>query len=625
MTGQTSRLSGSCSTLAELLRARAQGVGNGTGPQRKSWDYALLYPQGDIPAALQARVTDHTLKLSYADLLRCSEQAAQALLAAGVERGSRVVLVLPTGLAWLATFFGCQLLGATPVPLVPPWALDQLLMQAQRIARVIEVCEASVIVGELRLLAAVDALLSSPNERAGRSELRKIRRVAPSELFVAQAESNGLAPVVVEPDEPAFIQFTSGSTAEPKGVVISQRAALANCEFIGSRIGVGEEDVGCSWLPLFHDMGLIGHVLVPLLFGTQSVLLPPEVFARQPRAWLDAVTKYRASVITAPNSAYDVCTSKIAERDLASLELSSVRAALCGAEPILATTLRRFSERFATVGFGAQRFLPVYGLAEATLAVTLASCAHGPRIERFDRAALETQGRAAIDTGVDGASIELVGVGQPRSPEDLRIVDDRGRELPERQVGSIEVGGSSLMTGYFGNPAATESALHAGFVRTEDLGFVSDGELFVVGRSKEMIIKGGRNLYPYDIEAAASAVAGVRAGRVVAFGVRNPVAGTEDLTVVCETKLPHSRHKELQRAITAAVFQATGVRIDLLHLVAPGVLLKTSSGKLRRNAVRESLENGTLRKVRVPWSLRVRAVLAAGFPWLMRSREERRG
>jgi acyl-CoA synthetase (AMP-forming)/AMP-acid ligase II len=341
------------------------------------------------------------------------------------------------------------------------------------------------------------------------------------------------------------------------------------------------------------------------------------------------VTEYRASVITAPNSAYDLCASKIADRDLASLDLSSVRAALCGAEPILATTLRRFSERFAGSGFGANGFLPVYGLAEATLAVTVTSRGDGPRIERFDRKALETHGNAVRSvgteaTGLDAASVDLVGVGRPRGPADLRIVDEQGRELPECQVGSIEVGGPSLMSGYFGNPAATEAALRDGFVRTGDLGFVSNGELFVVGRSKEMIIKGGRNVYPYDIEAAVSAVAGVRAGRVVAFGVRNADIGTEDLTVVCETKLPTGQHKELERAIKAAVFQATALRIDRLHLVGAGVLLKTSSGKLRRNAVRESLENGTLQRVRVPWSLRVRTVLAARFPWLIPSREEPR-
>lgn len=598
-------------TLAAVLRARAAQV-DLREPQR-SWDITLLYPQGELPTDTELRVSAQKLELSYDELLRYSQRAAVVLQSAGVVRGSRVVLMLPTGFGWLVTFFACQLLGAVPVPLMPPWSIDQLAMQRERIERVVNIVEASVMVLEPQLRSILGSALS------------QLQCVTAGELFTG--DGTGFVAVAGRSDEPAFIQFTSGSTSEPKGVVISQSAALANCDFIGTRLGLGPSDVGCSWLPLFHDMGLIGHLLVPLYFGIPSVLLPPEVFARQPRTWLEAVTQYRATVITGPNSAYDVCASKIADRDLAALDLSTVRAALCGAEPILAGTLRRFTERFASVGFCAASMVPVYGLAEATLAVTLSAVGQATRIERFDRRALEMR-RCAVTMLEEEASsqaAEVVGVGRPGAEGSLRIIDELGNVLPERQVGSIEVSGPSIMSEYFRNPDATNAVLRDGFIDTGDLGFMLDGDLFVVGRSKETIIKAGRNLHPYDIEAAAATVAGIRKGRVVAFGLRNETMGTEDVALVCETKLPRARHKELERAVRAAVFSATAVRVDVLRFVEPGVLLKTSSGKLRRNAVRERLENGTLRRVKAPWSLRMRAFFSAKFSRLARSRGERAG
>ncbi|HEX2880149.1 MAG TPA: fatty acyl-AMP ligase [Polyangiaceae bacterium] len=587
---------GSCTTLGALLRARAaRAERRETGGV---WDITLLFPREELPLDLEAKANERKLALSYQELLHYSERAAAVLRAAGVVQGSRVVLVLPTGFAWLVAFFGCQLLGAIPVPLMPPWSIDQLATQRERIERVVSIVEAAVMVLDPQLRSVLG---TAPSQ---------CRCVTGQELFAGDA--SGFVAIAGRSDDPAFIQFTSGSTAEPKGVVISHGAALANCSFIGRRLGVGPHDVGCSWLPLFHDMGLIGHLLVPLYFGIRSVLLPPEVFARQPRTWLEAVTEYRATVITGPNSAYDVCASKIVDRDLAALDLSTVRAALCGAEPILAGTLRRFAERFASVGFRADSMMPVYGLAEATLAVTLSAIGQSTRIERFDRTALETERRAVSvsDTDADSPVAELVGVGRPDREQSLRIVDDRGNALPERHVGLIEVSGPSVMSEYFRNPKATNAVLKGGFINTGDLGFLLNGDLFVVGRSKDTIIKAGRNLHPYDIEAAAATVAGIRKGRVVAFGMRNEAIGTEDVALICETRRPKAQHKELERAVRAAVFRATAVRVDLLRLVEPGVLLKTSSGKLRRNAVRERLENGTLQRMPVPWSLRVRALLA---------------
>lgn len=597
----------SCATLGELLCVQARAP-------KRPWDIKLLYHQSELPEGVEPVGDDLAVNLSYAELLRYGQRAAAALSAAGVNSGDRVLLLLPTGVGWLTAFWGCQLLGAIPVPLIPPWSVDQLMMQGERIAEIARICGAAAVVIEPQLRRVLEATRSAAVE-----PLRALRQLTPSDLFSGDEKSLTLC--LSNADDPAFIQFTSGSTAEPKGVVISQRAALANCDFIGTRLAVDEHDVGCSWLPLFHDMGLIGHILTPLRFRVPSVLLPPEVFARQPRTWFEVLTRYQATVTTAPNSAYDLCAGKISDRDIAQLDLSRLRIAMCGAEPILPATLRRFARRFAGVGFRELSFMPVYGLAEATLAVTLGVPDKAPRVERLDRRTLEEQRYAAslatageedsLENGQD-AKVEVVSVGRPIAPDSLRIVDDAGRPLPERQVGAIEAGGRSLMTEYFRNPSATSLTLKDGFVSTGDLGFMIDGELFVVGRTKEIIIKAGRTLHPYDIEAAAGSVEGIRKGRVVAFGVANAETGTEDVVVVGETKITEpKRRKQLEQAVKVAVFASAAVRIDVLQLVPPGVLLKTSSGKLRRTAVRERFQSGTLRAMRASWSTRAKAYLAA--------------
>jgi len=612
MTQEQTGAAASCATLAELLRMRAQA-------SCRPWDIKLLYQQGQLPPELAPMGDDLAVSLTYADLLRFSERAAAKLQSIGVAKGDRVLVVLPTGVGWLASFFGCQLLGAIPVPLVPPWSVDHLLLQVGRMAEVVRVCEASALVIEESLVSVLAATQAPAVE-----PLRALPRLAALDLLT-ERRNPSFALCSPDSDAPAFIQFTSGSTAEPKGVVISQRAVLANCSFIGERLGIQAQDVGCSWLPLFHDMGLIGHVLVPLCFGTKSVLLPPEVFARQPRAWLEVCSRYQATIITAPNSAYDLCANKVSDRDLARLDLSQIRIAMCGAEPILPSTLRRFATRFAGVGFRDSSLTPVYGLAEATLAVTLAGSS--PRIDRFDRDALQQHGRAvpvASDTSSSG-SIELVGVGRPATALALKIVDDAGKSLGERQVGLIEVSGPSLMTEYFRNPAATKRVLQDGFVRTGDLGFIAEGELFIVGRSKETIIKGGRNLHPYDVEAAAAAVDGIRKGRVAAFGVQNLQTGTEDVVLACETKVTDpALRKRLERAVKVAVYAATSVTLDVLQLVPPGALPKTSSGKMQRALVRERFQAGTLRATRASWALRARALWALKWSQLRGNRAKER-
>jgi acyl-CoA synthetase (AMP-forming)/AMP-acid ligase II len=591
-------------TLAELLVERAS-----TRDTARDFDVRLLYVDTDLPPGATLAGDDRALNLSFEDVLRIAQSAARALKSAGVEAGDRVLLLLPTSAGYLAAFFGCQLLGAIPVPLVPPWSLEHLQAHAARIDKVAEVCEARALVAEpsfLRLLTAFKAL----SDRLGR-----LPRVAPSQLF--EAEPLAISPPT-NPDEPAFIQFTSGSTAEPKGVVIRQGAVLENCRFIAERLEGRASDVAAAWLPLFHDMGLIGHLLTPLYAGVRAVLFPPEVFVRQPRVWLEVLTRTRATITTAPNFAYDLCAKKLTPRDLERIDLTHLRVAMCGGEPVLRGTLERFTSRFSGVGFKPESFRPVYGLAEATLAVTM-PLGGPPRVDVVNRAALEQDGHALPATPELPAveTLDLVSAGKPYQSPWLRVVDDAGAPLDERRVGLIEVAGPSLLSAYFRNPEATAHAVSQGWLKTGDLGYVADGELFVVGRSKETIIKGGRSIHPYDIEAAASGVEGVRAGRVAAFGTLNEETATDDIVLVCET---HERDaagkRELDKRIRTAVFAATGARLDVLELTEPGSLSKTSSGKLQRHVVRERYLQHDLAPVRVPWLARARAYWALGMPRL---------
>jgi acyl-CoA synthetase (AMP-forming)/AMP-acid ligase II len=403
-------------------------------------------------------------------------------------------------------------------------------------------------------------------------------------------------------NDTAMIQFTSGSTGDPKGVVLSHRALLANMRGIGIGAKFRGTDVAVSWLPLFHDMGLIGHFLGAVAWGMPLVLLPPEKFIRRPKEWLKAISKYKGACSAAPNFAYSLCAKKIKDRDLEGVDLSSWRVALCGAEPISANTVNRFIDRFSPYGFGAGTFFPVYGMAEFSLAATFPPPGRPPKFDRVDRTAFEGKGQAVpkAETEDEAETILWISVGMALpGGHGVRVVDTDGASLPERRVGEIEVRGPSLMDGYYNAPLATVEAMHDGWLRTGDLGYVADGELYVTGRRKEIIIKGGKNLFPQDVEIAAAKVKGVRLGCCAAFGLRNEKRGTEDMLLICETRIEDEQQRgDMKIAIRAAVLEATGATPDVILLVAPGVVPKTSSGKIQRALMRRLYVAGDLRPAR---------------------------
>ena len=399
------------------------------------------------------------------------------------------------------------------------------------------------------------------------------------------------APVSCEPGDLAFIQFTSGTTRQPRGAAISHGALAANVSALNHCMGFTPEDISVSWLPLYHDMGLVGHVFTPLASGIHQHLLPPSQFLFRPARWLELISELGATQTTAPNFAFSLCAHRVSPRQANRLDLGSLRVCLNGAETVLPETLGRFQAAFGPRGFRPEAMRPVYGLAEATLAVTLSG--PGPvSVDRVDRERLAAAGRAEPYQGA-ARGLEISPVGAPIPGHQLAVVHEDGRPCQEREVGEVRVRGPSLMQGYFNDPVGTAKVLRGGWLYTGDLGYLAGGQLHITGRRKEVVIKAGRNYAPQDFEAACMEVEGLRQGRAVALGLPNPGAGTEDMVLVAEVRDPRATADPgLRGRVAAAVSERTGLRPDRVLLVKAGTLPRTTSGKLQRAAVAAALERG---------------------------------
>jgi acyl-CoA synthetase (AMP-forming)/AMP-acid ligase II len=583
-------------TLGEIAQVRGEAS---TG----SADFRFLFVgEDELPSSFpqQPEGDDQAVTFSYREALELGRRAANALASRGVERGDKVLLVLPTGPGFLAAFLGCQVLGAVPVPAVPPYSLKTIDEYVSRIARLATNAHVRAVV-TIEKLVPVFRLARSVSPEAKKC----VSRVLLARELLAEETPINYAPPV-SPDATALLQYTSGSTGTPKGVVLTHRNLLANIRAIGLGAKFCPGDVALAWLPLYHDMGLIGHLVAAHVWGMPVVMMPPEVFVKRPKEWLRAISKYRGSCSASPNFGYSLCVKKIKPDELATLDLSSWRVAFCGAEPIAPETVKTFSDKFGAAGFKPGSFFPVYGMAELSLAATFPPPGRQPVFDRIDREAFERthEAKPAAANAPPENVMTWVSVGQPVPGHEVRIVG-RGSTstlpLPERFEGEIQVRGPSLMQGYFENPVATAEAIQGGWLRTGDLGYFSNGELYVTGRSKEIIIKGGKNLYPQDIERAAAVVPGVRAGCLAAFGVRNDARGTEDLVLIAETKGPLEAQDASARELLAtemkrAVFEAIGAAPDRILLVSPGSVPKTSSGKIQRDLARKRYLEGSLER-----------------------------
>ncbi len=523
--------------------------------------------------------------ISYGRLRDEAARVAGGLVARGVRRGETVALMLPTGLDFLRTFLGILLARAVAVPIYPPLRLDRLEEYATRQSGILADAGARLLVTVARARPIAGLL---------RSRVPTLADVVTAEQLAA--EGAPLAGPQGDGADPALIQYTSGSTGQPKGVLLSHDNLLANIAAIGAGLALAPTDVGVSWLPLYHDMGLIGSWLMCLHSGIPLTLLSPTAFLARPERWLWAIHQRAATLSPAPNFAYELCARRIADDALEGLDLSSWRVALNGAEPVSAGTLERFARRFAPHGFRREAMMPVYGLAECAVAVAFPPVGRAPRVDRVRRDAFQRLGRAEPAGDHDAAALEFVSAGSALPGHEIRIVDEAGAELPERVVGRLVFRGPSATSGYYGRPEATTAiTLPGGWLDSGDLAYRASGEVHVCGRRKDIVIKGGRNLVPQEIEEAAAAVEGVRRGCVAAFGVDSPSLGTEALVVVAETRATDAAARErIASAVTRSVAEAVDVPPDEVVLVAPGVVPKTSSGKVRRAAAREQYLAGSL-------------------------------
>ncbi len=515
--------------------------------------------------------------LSYGWLWRAAQAVAGGLAERGLVRGDKVAIMLRTERRFFPTFLGTLMAGCVPVPLYPPFRLDRIEEYVHRQVAILRNAEARILL-TFEEVERVAGLL--------------VRQVPSLDGVAAAADVDGepRRPVPASADDPALIQYTSGSTGQPKGVLLSHGNLLANIRAIVRRFDITSRDVGVSWLPLYHDMGLIGAWLGPLYFGAPLALMSPLAFLARPIRWLQALDAHRGTLSPAPNFAFDLCTARIADEELDGLDLSSVRVLLNGSEPVSPTTLRRFIDRFAPYGLDPGAVYPVYGLAECSLGLSTPAPGNAIRIDCVQRATFQASGHAEPAAGDDPGPLRFVSCGRALPDHELAVFGDDGGPAPERVQGRVRFRGPSTTRGYYRNEEATRDLVGAdGWLDSGDLGYLADGDLFLTGRAKDLIIKAGRNVYPQEAEATAGGVPGVRTGCVAAFGVTDPDRGTEQFVIVAETRAAgEAARAALSQAVSREVTLALGVAPDRVVLGPPGSVAKTSSGKIRRSATRDA-------------------------------------
>jgi len=527
-------------------------------------------------------------ELTYRDLWERASRAASGLAAIGLRPGDAAALMLPTSLDYLVAFFGILLAGGVPVPIYPPLRLLQLDDHLARQALILENAGARI------LLASPETAPAARMLRPRISDLKHVRTVG--ELLTSEP-SGGPRPASA--DSLALLQYTSGSTGQPKGVMLTHQNMLDNIRALGKAIDVRDGDVFVSWLPLYHDLGLIGAWLGCLYFGVPLVLMSPVDFLLHPSRWLQAIARYRGTISGAPNFAYDVCCKRISDLDIEGVDLKSWRLAFCGAEPVIPATLHAFAQRFEPHGLRRDALLPVYGLAEATLGLTIPPLGRVPLIDTIDRRIMARAGLATpVEPGTSNG-LQIPSCGLPLPGHQIRIVDEHGSELEDRREGRLQFKGPSATQGYYRNTAATQGLRQGEWLNTGDRAYIARGELFITGRVKDIVIRAGQHLYPEEIEAAVGEVAFVRQGCVAVFGREDPATGTEQLIVMAETPEAWLESEALRGQINERIVRQVGEPADVIALVPPNSVLKTASGKIRRDACRAMFE-ATHGRIRSP-------------------------
>ncbi len=539
--------------------------------------------------ALTLVTPDATRTITYREFFDQAARYARALEKAGVHPHDLVVLVLQHGEEVLFGFWGAMLLGA--IPSIMPFLTPKLDPDHyyDSIRKLVELSTVKAVITYSEMRPSLEHHLD------GISTLAAILNIDDLEPEGTLADYLERAPSRAE--DTAFLQHSSGSTGLQKGVMLSHGAVLNQIAAYSASIKLTPEDVIVSWLPLYHDMGLIAGFITPVVQGVHLVLMSPFHWVRDPFVLLQTIHQHRGTLCWLPNFAYNFLATRIRPSVLAGLDLSSLRAVINCSEPVRHDSHLTFAGKFATYGLSSTALQTCYAMAENTFAVTQSDIDQPPTVDIIDRKTIMEQRIAQPAGESNDSTMAMVSCGRPIAHTEIRIVDAERHDLPERHVGEIALRSNCMLTGYYHREEATTQALENGWYFTGDLGYLADGELYITGRQKDLIIVGGKNIYPQDIENILNEVPGVHPGRTVAFGVLNDQLGTEDIAVICEVETEDDDEQaQIARDIRTRIAQTTDVMAHYVHLVSPMWLLKTSSGKIARSANREKFLKEVLNK-----------------------------
>jgi fatty-acyl-CoA synthase len=560
-----------------------------------------LYEQAPDRVAIHmlfARLPDRPV--TTRDLLHGAAGYAHALAAAGIQPGEVVILILQHGEALLQAFLGAILHGA--IPSIMPFLTEKLSPEQYRhsLVALFEITAPAAVVTYPEFVDEVRQAIAGgdKNHPSADKEHQAADKQHPSGgpvrqvIISSEVESapaidfHSLGGFGRKPGDIVLLQHSSGTTGLQKGVALSHVAVFNQLESYATALQLNAEDVVVSWLPLYHDMGLIAGFLMPVLEGIPLVLMSPFDWVRAPYRLLQAVSKYRGTLSWLPNFAYNFCAQKIRDRDLESVDLSSWRAISNCSEPMVWRSHQMFLERFRSFGLCPGALTTCYAMAENVFAVTQGGVGGPVTVDEVDQRSylVDRIARPAVD---GQPSIRMLSCGRPIDNTQVRVLDEKHRELSERRVGELALLSDCMLNEYYRRPDATAKAFHNGWYLTGDLGYMADGEVYVTGRKKDLIIVGGKNIYPQDLEALASEVEGIHPGRVAAFGVFNEDTGTEDVVIVAEVEDEAADREMLANEIRQRVTRGSDIALRNVQLVERGWLLKTSSGKVARSANRE--------------------------------------
>ncbi len=520
------------------------------------------------------------LPIAYRDLLQGAATFSHLLADAGIQPGEVVILILQHSLELIHAYFGVILHGT--IPSIMPFLTEKLLPERYR--------------ADLASLVAItrpSAIITYPDfETEVRAALRPGDSVR-SVILTSQAgppvglDFSNFGGLSRQPEDIVLLQHSSGTTGLQKGVALSHRAVFNQLETYGRALHLQSDDVVVSWLPLYHDMGLIAGFLQPILSGLPLVLMSPFDWVRAPQRLLQAVSRYRGTLSWLPNFAYNFCATRIRDRHLDGVDLSSWRAVSNCSEPMRFESHRIFLERFQSLGLRPQALTTCYAMAENVFAVTQGGIDFPVTVDEIDRDAFQEQ-RRAINARPGAPSIRMLSAGPPIPGTQVRVVSQKGESLPDRHVGELALKSDCMLTGYYQRPDETVKAFLDGWFLTGDYGYMANGEVYISGRNKDLIIVGGKNIYPQDLETLAMEVAGVHPGRVTAFGLYSEDAGTEEVVIVAEVETQEPGDLDrISRQVREAVNRGSAVVLADVHLVGPGWMVKTSSGKNARLSNRD--------------------------------------